>query len=128
LCALRLIHKYLSLTMAVLWLLQAATGVLLVFHWELDDWTVSGPRKSLNPEKLGVLSRPSLSDTRPPSSTIGTVRSVWRWRCPRSCWCSPGSCELSTIPWLHISRQCDHLRRGPRRRANRGSNRQLSRM
>jgi uncharacterized iron-regulated membrane protein len=52
--ALRRVHKYLSLTMAAMWLLQAATGVLLVFHWELDDWTVSGPRKSLNPEKLGA--------------------------------------------------------------------------
>jgi uncharacterized iron-regulated membrane protein len=33
--ALRLVHKYLSLTLAALWLLQAVTGVLLVFHWEL---------------------------------------------------------------------------------------------
>jgi hypothetical protein len=39
--ALRSVHKYLSLTMAAMWLLQAATGVLLVFHWELDDWAVS---------------------------------------------------------------------------------------
>jgi uncharacterized iron-regulated membrane protein len=51
---LRLIHKYLSLAMATLWLLQAATGVLLVFHWELDDWGVGGPQQALNPEKLGV--------------------------------------------------------------------------
>ena len=52
--ALRLVHKYLSLTMAVLWLLQAITGVLLVFHWELDDWGVSGPRQPLNADKLGA--------------------------------------------------------------------------
>src|SRR4051812_47681783 len=50
----RLAHKYLSLTLALLWLLQAATGVLLVFHWELDDWGVSGPRQPLNPDKLGA--------------------------------------------------------------------------
>src|SRR5580704_17619821 len=40
--------------MATMWLLQAATGVLLVFHWELDDWALSGPQQPLNPEKLGA--------------------------------------------------------------------------
>jgi len=39
---LRLLHKYLSLTVAALWLMQAVTGALLVFHWELDDWAVAG--------------------------------------------------------------------------------------
>ncbi len=38
--------------MAALWLLQAVTGALLVFHWELDDWSVSGSRQPLN---LGAL-------------------------------------------------------------------------
>jgi len=50
----RLAHKYLSLTLALVWLLQAATGVLLVFHWELDDWGVSGPRQPLNADKLSA--------------------------------------------------------------------------
>src|SRR5512140_3304349 len=48
----RLIHKYLSLILLALWVLQAVTGVLLVFHWELDDWAVAGPRALLNPHKL----------------------------------------------------------------------------
>jgi uncharacterized iron-regulated membrane protein len=48
----RLVHKYLSLGLLVLWLLQAVTGVLLVFHWELDDLGVAGPRVALNPYKL----------------------------------------------------------------------------
>jgi hypothetical protein len=43
----RLAHKYLSLTMAALWLLQAVTGALLVFHWKLDDSGVSGSRLPL---------------------------------------------------------------------------------
>src|SRR2546430_12037885 len=47
-----LIHKYLSLGLLALWLLQAITGVLLVFHWELDDWNVAGPPVALNPHKL----------------------------------------------------------------------------
>ena len=35
--ALRTIHRRLSLAVAVFWLIQAATGVLSTFHWELDD-------------------------------------------------------------------------------------------
>ena len=36
---LRKIHRWLSLSLAVFWLIQAATGVLSLFHWELDDLT-----------------------------------------------------------------------------------------
>jgi uncharacterized iron-regulated membrane protein len=60
----RLAHKYLSLTMAVLWLLQAVTGALLVFHWELDDSGVSGSRRPLNPDKLNA-ALVQLATTRP---------------------------------------------------------------
>ncbi len=40
--------------MALLWLLQAVTGVLLVFHWELDDLGVSGSQQPLNPDELSA--------------------------------------------------------------------------
>lgn len=50
----RQIHKYLSLGVLALWLLQAITGVLLVFHWELDDLGVAGPRTQLSPHELEV--------------------------------------------------------------------------
>ena len=46
---LRLMHRYLSLACAALWLMQAVTGALLVFHWELDDWPVRGAAGPLNP-------------------------------------------------------------------------------
>jgi uncharacterized iron-regulated membrane protein len=46
--SLRLIHRYLSLTFAALWLMQALTGAILVFHWELDDWSVRGPAGPLD--------------------------------------------------------------------------------
>lgn len=46
---LRLAHRYVSLSFAALWLMQAVTGVLLVFHWELDDWSVRGPAGPLDP-------------------------------------------------------------------------------
>src|SRR2546430_16920423 len=51
---LRLLHKYLSLTMAALWLMQAVTGALLVFHWELDDWAGAGPQRHLDPARFGA--------------------------------------------------------------------------
>ena len=50
---LRFLHNYLSLTLAALWLMQAVTGALLVFHWELDDWAVSGPQRHLHPVRFG---------------------------------------------------------------------------
>ncbi len=34
---LRRIHRYVALTLAVLWLSQALTGLLMVFRWEVDD-------------------------------------------------------------------------------------------
>lgn len=45
----RIAHRYVSLIFAALWLMQAATGALLVFHWELDDWSVPGPAAPLQP-------------------------------------------------------------------------------
>jgi uncharacterized iron-regulated membrane protein len=51
---LRTIHKYLSLAVATLWLLQALTGLLLVFHWELDDWGVAGLSRALEPARFGI--------------------------------------------------------------------------
>jgi uncharacterized iron-regulated membrane protein len=50
---LRKVHKYLSLAVASLWLLQAVTGLLLVFHWEIDDAALAGPAHALDPAKLG---------------------------------------------------------------------------
>lgn len=39
---LRRIHRYVALTLAVLWLSQALTGLLMVFRWELDDAPLAG--------------------------------------------------------------------------------------
>jgi len=38
------IHRWLGLAAAVLWLFQAVTGALIVFHWEEDDASISAPR------------------------------------------------------------------------------------
>ena len=45
----RTTHKYLGLTFGVLWLLQALTGVLLVFNGEIDDALLRGPDRALAP-------------------------------------------------------------------------------
>jgi uncharacterized iron-regulated membrane protein len=49
----RAIHKYVSLIFAALWMLQALTGVLLVFHWEFDDLLLNRPTRALNVERFG---------------------------------------------------------------------------
>ena len=45
----RTTHKYLGLTFGILWLLQALTGVLLVFNGEIDDALLHGPDRPLAP-------------------------------------------------------------------------------
>jgi len=47
--AVKKIHRYVSLTLAVVWLVQALTGLVMVFHWELDDVLVPGVRRPLQP-------------------------------------------------------------------------------
>jgi uncharacterized iron-regulated membrane protein len=42
------VHRYLSLAVALFWILQALTGVLLVFRWELDDGLVAGAPHQLD--------------------------------------------------------------------------------
>ena len=51
--ALRKIHRYLGLTLLSLWAVQALTGILMVFHWELDDAFIPGQHRSLDLAGLG---------------------------------------------------------------------------
>lgn len=39
-------HRWLSLAAAAFWLLQAATGIFIVFHWEIDDAITAGVHQS----------------------------------------------------------------------------------
>ena len=50
---LRSIHKYVGLTFVLLWVLQAATGVALVFHGEIDDALLQGSSRPLTPLVFG---------------------------------------------------------------------------
>lgn len=42
------VHRWLSLGAAVFWLLQAITGVLIVFHWEIADASLSTIHRPIN--------------------------------------------------------------------------------
>src|SRR5258708_24801249 len=50
----RTIHKYLGLCLGLIWLLQAMTGVVLVFHRELDDWTAGVHSRPLNLQHIAA--------------------------------------------------------------------------
>lgn len=49
---LRSVHKYLSLALLSFWLLQALTGIFLVFHRELDDLVTGQPPRPLDAAQL----------------------------------------------------------------------------
>jgi len=51
---LRLIHKYLGLAVGALWLLQASTGVLIVFQGEIGDAALRGADRPLVPATFGA--------------------------------------------------------------------------
>jgi uncharacterized iron-regulated membrane protein len=51
---LRQVHRWISLTVATVWLLQAVTGTLSVFRWEIDDWTVAGEHVPVDFEAVGA--------------------------------------------------------------------------
>lgn len=46
------LHRYLGLGLALLWILQALTGVALVFRWELDDASVAGASRPFAPAAI----------------------------------------------------------------------------
>jgi uncharacterized iron-regulated membrane protein len=66
------IHRWLSLGAAIFWLLQAISGVLIVFHWEITDAGVAGARK---PTDLAAIER--RIDALAPEGSGMAVKSVW---------------------------------------------------
>lgn len=57
-------HRWLSLALLPFWIVQAITGMLLVFHWELDDASVAGPHRPTDLQaierRLAELTSPGL--------------------------------------------------------------------
>lgn len=66
------LHRWISLGAAAFWLIQAITGMLIVFHWELDDMAVSGAHR---PTDLTAIER-TIGMLAPPGSDR-RVTSVW---------------------------------------------------
>lgn len=46
------VHRWLSLAVAAIWCLQAVTGMIIVFHWEIDDATISARHSATDPAAL----------------------------------------------------------------------------
>ena len=69
-------HRWLSLCFAGFWLLQAVTGLLIVYHWEIGDAATSGMHQ---PTDFAALER-SIAQIAPPGGP----------RTPTSLWVSAG--------------------------------------
>jgi uncharacterized iron-regulated membrane protein len=65
-------HRWLSLGAAFFWLVQAITGVLIVFHWEINDASVSSLHR---PTDLAAIER--RIDTLAPDGSGAKVNAVW---------------------------------------------------
>ena len=66
------IHRWLSVGAAVFWLIQALTGLLIVFHWEMNDAAISDLQA---PTDLAAIeARIESSVTGEPG---GTMTSIW---------------------------------------------------
>ena len=50
----RQVHRWISLSVAAIWLIQAVTGTLSVFRWEIDDWTVAGEHVPVDLRAVGT--------------------------------------------------------------------------
>jgi uncharacterized iron-regulated membrane protein len=66
------LHRWASLTMAAFWCMQALTGLLLVFHWEIDDATILAAAQAVDIEKIGQRIEALQSE-----GTGRSVSSIW---------------------------------------------------
>lgn len=66
------VHRWLSLGAAIFWLLQAITGILIMFHWEITDAAISDAHR---PTDLAAIER--RIDTLVPLGSGGKISSIW---------------------------------------------------
>lgn len=66
------VHRWLSLAAMLFWSVQALTGALIVFHWEIDDATIAAPPRATDlaaiGRRLGALA---------PAGSGRAISSVW---------------------------------------------------
>lgn len=66
------LHRWLSLAAMLFWVLQAASGVLIVFHWELEDALIRAPHHPTDPAAIET----RLRELAPLGSGL-VIESVW---------------------------------------------------
>lgn len=66
------LHRWLGVAAAIFWLVQALTGIAILFHWELRDASFAGAHRTTD---LGAIER--RIDVLAPRGTSATVDSVW---------------------------------------------------
>ena len=66
------VHRWLGLACLAFWAIQALTGVLIVFHWEMDDALVPGARTAIDPAAIE-----RRIEALTPDGSGGSVGSVW---------------------------------------------------
>lgn len=64
------IHRYLGLACAIFWLVQATTGMMIMFRWEIDDATLVGASVPVDPNALAAR-------TEALARTGSTLSSMW---------------------------------------------------
>jgi hypothetical protein len=80
------LHRWLSLGAALFWLLQALTGVLIVFHWEITDAGITGSHRPTDlaaiEQRIGALVPPGerLRRSGPPQARRIAIMSIMRTR------------------------------------------------
>lgn len=66
------LHRWLSLAALLFWTVQALTGVLIVFHWEIDDALIAAPHRATDLQaidrRLALLA---------PAGSGRSIASVW---------------------------------------------------
>lgn len=65
-------HRWLGLAAALFWLVQAATGIAIMFHWELQDASVAGAHR---PTDLAAIER--RIDALAPAGSGAKLDSLW---------------------------------------------------
>src|SRR3546814_11041287 len=92
------VHRWLSLGAAAFWLLQAFTGILIVFHWEITDAALSDIHR---PTDLAALER--RIHTPAPAGSGRRLSAIWntagagaRYALSRSEESSVGRARVST--------------------------------
>lgn len=67
-----LLHRWLGIALSAVWIFQAITGLILVFHWELDDWTIEEQGAPLNVQAFDARLREIEQD-----KATASVHSIW---------------------------------------------------